>query len=715
MDQSQMFLNGVQKIVYSILSKENLLQGEWHLGIVDEVISATTLRVRVDGSPTAQLVQCNPNVVFKQDDHVFVIYVNGNSKDKYVLAQRSVNEFDMPQGQFMWIKYADTPTSGMSDDPNGKAYLGLAYGKTTSTESTDYADYNWILVKGNDGNGGVVGVLSNDFQGVPTDSNGNFGNFSGAVSTMSIYVGAKDDSVNWTVNASPSNGIVGIFSGKTFSVTDMSTDTGYIDFLATKSGYDPITKRFTIIKQKQGASAITYWLVVDSLVLSKSTTGVFNPKSINISGKTKTGSGTVQNYSCRFMIAESTDGTNFTDTFTGGTTDVITKNYVPTSSNIKAIRVRMYQSGGTSVLLDEQIVPIVSDGNIFTWTMYADDKNGTNISSDPTGKFWKGVAYNKSTSTPSNTPSDYTWSFITDGWVKSGTVKIDGGNIVADSLSSITANLGSITSGSMNIGNGKYVVNSNGDLTATSATLTGNITSSSDNGSRTIKTTITNGSFIADWISDSNSNSYDIQMNGFNGFSNYEYTNPSKSLITNAVVLNKSFLNVFGNQYATDQAYNGIINFGTNFSKRNAGDNTTWNGLLNFSNLDIDMGNCTISNVGSFGLTWTNLTLTNGATVYATGTDPVITKFGNLVVIKGAVTNISSLGTVIATIPSGIGCRPIGVAHNMALPISNANTTTSRFARWTIGTDGTIKLETTSSGTISTSDWIPIHTVFMAG
>jgi phage minor structural protein len=50
-----------------------------------------------------------------------------------------------PQGPavYTWIKYADTPTSGISDDPTGKQYIGLAYNKTSATESTNYADYQW--------------------------------------------------------------------------------------------------------------------------------------------------------------------------------------------------------------------------------------------------------------------------------------------------------------------------------------------------------------------------------------------------------------------------------------------------------------------------------------------------------------------------------------------------------------------------------------------
>jgi phage minor structural protein len=50
-----------------------------------------------------------------------------------------------PQGPtvYTWIKYADTPTTGMSDDPTGKQYIGLAYNKLSATESTTYSDYQW--------------------------------------------------------------------------------------------------------------------------------------------------------------------------------------------------------------------------------------------------------------------------------------------------------------------------------------------------------------------------------------------------------------------------------------------------------------------------------------------------------------------------------------------------------------------------------------------
>lgn len=62
---------------------------------------------------------------------------------------------------YTWVKYADSPTSGMSDNPSGKKYIGFAYNKTTGTESTNYSDYSWSLIKGDKGDKGDKGSTGN--------------------------------------------------------------------------------------------------------------------------------------------------------------------------------------------------------------------------------------------------------------------------------------------------------------------------------------------------------------------------------------------------------------------------------------------------------------------------------------------------------------------------------------------------------------------------
>lgn len=52
---------------------------------------------------------------------------------------------------YTWIKYADDQYGlNMSDEPDGKSYMGIAYNKDSETESNVAADYTWTLVKGQD-------------------------------------------------------------------------------------------------------------------------------------------------------------------------------------------------------------------------------------------------------------------------------------------------------------------------------------------------------------------------------------------------------------------------------------------------------------------------------------------------------------------------------------------------------------------------------------
>jgi hypothetical protein len=45
---------------------------------------------------------------------------------------------------YTWVKYADDVYGGnMSDTPSGKRYIGLAFNKTTATETTNASDYQW--------------------------------------------------------------------------------------------------------------------------------------------------------------------------------------------------------------------------------------------------------------------------------------------------------------------------------------------------------------------------------------------------------------------------------------------------------------------------------------------------------------------------------------------------------------------------------------------
>lgn len=63
----------------------------------------------------------------------------------------------------------------------------------------------------------------------------------------------------------------------------------------------------------------------------------------------------------------------------------------------------------------------------FTWYRYADDKHGNGISSDPAGKRFIGLAFNKKTPGGTNNPSDYSWTPLYDN------VRVDTRNLLLKS------------------------------------------------------------------------------------------------------------------------------------------------------------------------------------------------------------------------------------------------------------------------------------------
>ncbi|MER2006506.1 MAG: hypothetical protein ABS939_03560 [Psychrobacillus sp.] len=247
---------------------------------------------------------------------------------------------------------------------------------STGFDITTKADFEFVKVtngqkgdKGDAGANAVTAVLSNDSQTVPTDKDGNNGVYGSAVTTISVYVGATDDTSNWSATASPSTGVTGSLSGKTYSVTGMTVDTGYVDITVSRSGYASVTKRFTVTKSKQGATgntgsagqnATAYWLVSSVPAIGKNIAGIYNPTTITVSAKSQTGTGTPANYSGRFIISESTDGSTFTTKYTSSANEA-SKTHTP-SAGIKSVKVQLCLAGGTSNVLDEQIIPVVSDG-----------------------------------------------------------------------------------------------------------------------------------------------------------------------------------------------------------------------------------------------------------------------------------------------------------------------------------------------------------------
>ena len=317
----------------------------------------------------------------------------------------------------------------------------------------------------------IFGVLSSDSQNIPTDANGNNGIYTNAVTTMKIYNGNTDDTLNWTISATPSTSITGTLNGSTYSVTNMTEDTGYVDMIATRIDYPTITKRFSLSKSKQGANSIFYTLNLSTLVINKNELGEYTPPTITATLFKTIGAELPIEYSGRFIIAETTDGINYTNTYTSSANET-SKTYTPTS-NVESIRIRGYLADDFGTKIVENQVVIVTDGekgadgaSLYTWIKYADTPT-TGMSDDPTGKLYMGIASNKTTDVESSVYSDYTWSLIkgTDG---TNGVNPRTGYLTADSITLPADYNGVVLSFSTATGTFK-VFNGTTDVTTSSA------------------------------------------------------------------------------------------------------------------------------------------------------------------------------------------------------------------------------------------------------
>jgi hypothetical protein len=263
-----------------------------------------------------------------------------------------------PNGQpmYTWLKYADTPTTGMSDLPAGKTYMGLAYNKTSSTESSIYTDYGWSLIQGPQGNTGVQG---------PTGPNG-----------QPTYTWIK-----YAPNGAPTTGqisdspvgmsYIGIAYNKT-TATESTVTTDY-EWALIQGPPGPAGSQGI-----QGSPGITYYTW---LKYASSATPIPADMSDSPTGKTWMGIAVGQT-----SAIETTVYTDYTWSLIQG------------------------PQGNQGI----PGTPGADGVTTYTWVKYAPNGNPTagQIVDVPAGMTYIGLAFNKTTPTETTIPTDYQWSLI---------------------------------------------------------------------------------------------------------------------------------------------------------------------------------------------------------------------------------------------------------------------------------------------------------------
>lgn len=94
-------------------------------------------------------------------------------------------------------------------------------------------------------------ILSNEYQGIPTDKDGKYTSFPSCSTTVKILYGTEDVTKSSIIQWSSSSGVYGSSSGETYTVSGLSTDTGTVKVTVTR-GSLTAEKIFAIAKQKQG-------------------------------------------------------------------------------------------------------------------------------------------------------------------------------------------------------------------------------------------------------------------------------------------------------------------------------------------------------------------------------------------------------------------------------------------------------------------------------
>ena len=252
---------------------------------------------------------------------------------------------------YTWIKYADTPTSGMSDSPEGKDYMGLAHNKETNLESDRYEDYSWSLIRGPQGLQGLQGQDGKD--GIPGEPG-----HDGLTSYFHIKYSAVEQPTLPSQMSETPNTYIGT----------------YVDF-EKEDSEDPMKytwARFEGIQGPEGDKGIPG---------DKGENGATSYLHIKYSNKSKPQTAEDMNDKGGNYIGQYVD-------FVQEDSDDPNRY---TWSRIK---------GDQGVQGD----------SLYTWIMYADDEKGSAMTPVPANKEYIGIATNKKDPSPSREPLDYKWT-----------------------------------------------------------------------------------------------------------------------------------------------------------------------------------------------------------------------------------------------------------------------------------------------------------------
>ena len=344
---------------------------------------------------------------------------------------------------YTWLRYADDAGgNGISNDPTGKEYIGLAYNKESATESDNPDDYTWSKIKGEKGQDGTSLVnMGGWYDGLFVPYMG-IVRMGGASWQCTVKAGTTNPPL-WTLTDKDGNRLLQTQDGgKTYGYILTGEENAAEYTLVARDGTDgaegvPGTPGqdgktlFTWIRyadDAQGAgisdnpvgkSFIGFAYNKESALESN------NPKDYtwsDIKGEQgvpgEKGADGTQYYTWiaysdnadgSGMYQQPKDSTLYIGIAVNKTT--ATESDAPddyTWSKFKGEKGDKGDQGPQGVPGDKG-----DDGvTYYTWIRYADNAQGGGISNDPSGKPYIGFSYNQLAPNESNDPTDYKWCLI---------------------------------------------------------------------------------------------------------------------------------------------------------------------------------------------------------------------------------------------------------------------------------------------------------------
>lgn len=358
-------LTSTAKSLSSVIRSDGTIMAEKIQGVLDAMY--TQLRLQ---STAAKKVSGRVFMVedLDQESPLYGAMVWG-TQGLQIATQRTEDGKDWDWSSALTAKglLANIIVAGVLTDKEGQNYWNLDTGEFRLSSSAFKVDEVLIdeYINGKIGDlAGLTMNISNEFQIISTDSEGNYTEFPETKTTAYVYFGKTDVSSKCVYAISKTASIDGTWDEdtRTFTVTGLTEDNGHVDIIATYMGNYEVSKRFVVSKLKGGEVGVEYMIQPTVDIIKRGADNKLTPEAITFYGYYREGSSMIRNeFSGWFKVYESVDGTEYTLEYASATEETYVT-YTP-SENASQIRCELYGTPeeGEDILVGQKTIPVLVD------------------------------------------------------------------------------------------------------------------------------------------------------------------------------------------------------------------------------------------------------------------------------------------------------------------------------------------------------------------